>query len=126
MIKLFFVNVLGALVFSLAIAAPASFSYYENYPNNPQTLVFKTDKTCKDTKDFVQIREFYSEKQYTSVDTEKKEPVRIVHIYANLSVRNCKIIETKKIEKTFEIPKSKLMTHVFVTSDPEINVNSLQ
>ena len=104
----------------------AKVHYFENVPSNKHRLTFKTNKSCKTDSDFIHIRDFYSEKKYASVYSGKEEPVRVLHIHVNSNLSTCKEAVSLPVEKTFDIPKAKMMTHIYVISDPSIEVSSIQ
>ncbi len=116
-----------------ASGSAAQFFYFENIPNNPQTIVFKLTKACEaqHTKPAAFSHQpFFSELQLPSSSegkgkSKKKVKVRVLHLYGRYN-RSCEKYVPEIHEEKFEIPRSKQMTHVYVTVDPDVEVQSIQ
>lgn len=103
------------------ISSNARFFYFENIPNHKQRIVFTLKKACDvgfNLSPFA-VQDFYSEHRYYSTN------VRIVHLYGHYN-RSCKHFSGNNFEQTFVIPPAKESTHVYVTTDANVEVRSEQ
>ncbi|MGZ3727619.1 MAG: hypothetical protein ACXWP1_09860 [Bdellovibrionota bacterium] len=107
--------------------AAAQFFYFENVPGRDQTIVFTVNKVCETgfNKAPFRIQNFFSEKKLPASDGGEKQAVRIVHLYARYN-ETCKLAATEKFEQTFKVPRSSKMTHLYITTDPDVEVRSIQ
>jgi hypothetical protein len=97
--------------------ADARFFYFENVPNNGQTIVFTLKKVCESGVNMApfSVEEFYSE----------KKQVRVVHLYGRYN-QSCTKFSKNNFEQKFKLPASKKMTHVYITTDADVEVSSEQ
>jgi hypothetical protein len=114
--KLFLTTFLIVLALSSkTYAVPADYDYQEIYPNIKPKFELIAKQYCN-PKNAFKIKEFYSEKEYKSAETNKMVPVRLIHIYAETDKWDCKKPKTDRITKILELSAVNIMTHVHLTT----------
>jgi hypothetical protein len=108
---------------SPAIVGTASQSYYlEIVPKQTKTLIFKTKKSTFLCEDKLQITPFESTESLPSTETPEFQKVKIINLHVNKLLTACmKKGSGKQLKASFETPKLDQMTHVYITTDNDID-----
>lgn len=111
-----------------AKSTEAQFFYFENYPNTDLTMVFNLKKVCGSGLNQApfSIQEFYSELKlpaHVKDKSVKQSTVRIINMYGRYN-SSCTQSSTETFEQTVQIPRSKHMTHIYLTTDTDIQVHT--
>lgn len=105
----------------------AQFFYFENYPNQDLTVVFSLNKVCSSGFNLAPFsyQEFQSEQKWpvNGDPAIKKTSIRVVNLYGRYNP-GCTQSTTEKYEQSVKIPRSKYMTHLYVTTDTDIQVST--
>lgn len=100
---------------------PALVYYREVYPKTPLNITASSDRVCKGSQ--LRFRDFESEVNMVDVDTEEKVPVRVVNVHVRMPKR-CKGESAQLNQASYELyADPKRMTHVYVITNPNVQVD---
>ncbi len=104
-------------------STPAKAFYLEIVPGETKSLKFETVSAKFLCEDRLDLKSFESTATYPSNETAKPAEVKVINIRASKLLAGCvKKGESKKLTAQYETPKSKNMTHIYITVDDDIAV----
>jgi len=106
---------------TIAGGTETRFYYIENYPKEKLELEFTAERICQNDTDRMDIKQFTSNKNYSSGKTKKKESVRIINLYA-MHFSICSNKPSGLIRQKIEIKPASKMTHLYITAGPGVRV----
>ena len=108
------------------VGRTAIFRSFELVPNEKLVLNLKINKRCSDSnKEKITIEDFESFKSYVSVESKRKNQVRIKHYYIE-TFSPCENEFVGSFSKQLIIgPFKKKMTHIKITTSDNVQVGTL-